>query len=335
MKARLVTLLILFTTLYSCSKEVYSFDHSNHNQLIFNEFWTFVDEHYIFFDSKNIDWESVKEKYEGQISPELSEEELFEICEDALTELKDAHSRLESKFAKSKNYNIREGYEIHFSPYVVRDQYAGGEWTRTGNIFHSILDNDIGYIYIAFMSKYEELINIIKNMEQNKVKGIVIDIRNNPGGDSNPLPDILGHFVKEPTPLGYYVEKSGPRHDDITDPLSVNSKPKRDSYIELPISLLINRSSYSAASYMAAMCKEIKNFTIVGQITGGGAGGNYGYELSNGWILAVSVSDFLDTDFESIELGVEPDLKIENSKEDIENGKDRMLENAIEIIMNN
>ena len=82
---------------------------------------------------------------------------------------------------------------------------------------------------------------------------------------------------------------------------------------------------------MAAMCKDLPNFTVVGQVTGGGGGGNAGYELSNEWIINVSVSDFVDKDNRSIELGVEPNIKIENTKEDLEIGKDVMLEGALSL----
>ena len=79
------------------------------------------------------------------------------------------------------------------------------------------------------------------------------------------------------------------------------------------------------------MAKAIPNFTLVGQVTGGGGGGNAGYELSNGWVVAISVSDFLDVEGNTVELGVVPDIAIENTQEDIQNNRDRMLEKAMEI----
>ena len=79
------------------------------------------------------------------------------------------------------------------------------------------------------------------------------------------------------------------------------------------------------------MAKAVSNVTVVGQITGGGGGGTAGYELSNGWLVSVSVSEFVDTDGKSIESGVEPDVFIENTKEDIEEGRDRMLEAALSL----
>ena len=80
------------------------------------------------------------------------------------------------------------------------------------------------------------------------------------------------------------------------------------------------------------MAKEITAITVVGQVTGGGAGGNMGYQLSNGWVVAISVSDYIDVEGSSIELGVSPDIVIENNGADLKSGVDKMLEKAIETL---
>ena len=85
---------------------------------------------------------------------------------------------------------------------------------------------------------------------------------------------------------------------------------------------------------MAAMVKGIDNVQVFGQVTGGGGGGNYGHQLSNSWLLAVSASDFVDKEGQSIELGVEPDIEIINSEADIEAGKDIILKRAFAIQKN-
>ena len=77
------------------------------------------------------------------------------------------------------------------------------------------------------------------------------------------------------------------------------------------------------------MIKSLPNVTLVGQVTGGGAGGHLGYQLSNGWQIRVSVSDFLDKNGQSTEVGVRPDVSITNTLDDIKNGRDIMLEKAI------
>lgn len=318
----------------SCSDELIFIDNKESSIQVFEEFWTYVDEHYIYFDVKGVDWSEVKKDYIRQIRDGMTEEELYDLCNAALGELKDSHNRLETPDIYKKSYDIREGYDIHFSLDVVKENYLTDTLKREGYVFSTILKDDIGYIYLPAMSRYGALSKTIRQMKADGVRGLIIDVRNNGGGDSNPLPKIFGDFVSEETVLGYYLEKSGPGHGDVTEPLVSKAIPSGDFLFDLPVALITNRGSYSATSYMAGMIKQIPKAIVVGQKTGGGGGGNYGYQLSNGWVVAVSVSDFLSPDMQTIEPGVDPDIKIENTKERLENGVDDMLEVAIETILN-
>jgi C-terminal processing protease CtpA/Prc len=84
-----------------------------------------------------------------------------------------------------------------------------------------------------------------------------------------------------------------------------------------------------------AFMKGLKNVTVVGGKTGGGGGLPTATELSNGWILRVSGSITLDRNGFNIENGVEPDVKIDMSKADIDKGKDSILEGGLRLIRQN
>ena len=184
------------------------------------------------------------------------------------------------------------------------------------------------------MSKMAHVFNLRKiwrDKINENTNCLIIDLRDNSGGDSDPIPTIYGDFVTNETFLGSYIEKSGPAREDETDPIGINATPSTNFHFDGQVIVLINRSGYSATSYMAAMTKALPNATVIGQITGGGGGGNMAFELSNGWIIGVSVSDFLDINGKTIEFGVSPDIEIENTESDIVQGRDIMLEKAIEI----
>ena len=301
---------------------------------IFTEFWSFVDEHYIYFDQKDVDWNEVRDRYSRLIEDTMTEEELYRVCHEALLELRDGHNRIETPNLYVPSYNFQEGYTIEFSAELIEQEYLNSSIQRIGNIHYGIVSDNIGYVYISDMERYGSFSTIVREMKEQGVIGLVIDIRNNGGGDSNPVIDILSDFVSESRTLGYYIEKSGPGHDDITELMEVRAEPSSDFTFDLPVVVLTNRKSYSASSYFASMFGELPSVTLVGQITGGGGGGNYGYQLSNQWIVAVSASDFVNSDLESIEPGVKPDIEIENSKDRLEAGFDDMLEKALNIIQN-
>jgi len=304
------------------------------SQEIFDEFWEYVDERYIFFELKGVDWDEVYGRYNAQIKENMSQQELFTLCQNALLELKDGHNRIESHFANELGFRFTDGFEIHFSLDLVRNQYANGTLYETGNLRHNIIADNIGYIHFTRMNRYGQFSNIVKDMKERGIQGLVIDLRNNGGGDSNSLPDLLSDFVNESTLLGHYIEKTGPGHNDVSEPLSVFAEPSDEYFFGLPIVTIINRRSFSATSYFASMLQQIPKTKILGQITGGGAGGNIGYQLSNGWIIAVSTSDFINVNNQSIEPGVLPDIQVLNSANDIQEGIDRMLQMAINEIEN-
>ncbi len=297
---------------------------------IFEEFWSYVDQHYIYFEIKEVDWTSIKEKYSAQINDDSSDDSLFGVMEAALLELKDGHNRLERSGQLAEKYDYKDGYEIHFDGNVIKDNYMKEAVGVTEYLYWGMVEDNVGYVSLTKFKKYKVFRSVFEEMSVRKVDKLVIDMRSNSGGDETLIPELFNILVKEKTTLGAYIEKSGPEHNDVTDLLPVYSEEDPDFYFDIPIVVLINRGSFSATSYFASMIKGLENVTLMGQITGGGGGGNLGYQLSNGWVLAVSASDFQDKNGLSIEQGVQPDVYIENTKEDIENGVDKMLEMAIE-----
>jgi len=321
----LITLLILSYSFPSFAQST-----TNDPKVLFDEFWTFVDKNYIYFDAKKIDWNAVYRKYRPQINAQTTEDELFAIMDAAVVELQDAHSLLVKPKKVGTQYDFRSGYNIHFDPNLIKSKYVKDSLGQEGNLYWALMAGHVGYIYLPKFNDFLAFEKVLRVMKNLNVKKLIIDVRNNGGGNSNPVPGLLGTFVRQKTLLGSYVEKIGPAHDDIVKPIPMYAHQRADFHYDIPTAVLINRGCYSATTYFAAMIKELPNVTLVGQVTGGGAGGHLGYQLSNGWQIRVSVSDFLGKHGVSVELGVSPDIKIENTKEDIQNGIDRMLEKAMD-----
>lgn len=326
-------IITLLTTILStsCQRSLLS-EGANEHVEVYNEFWNFANQNYIFFDQKEIRWDSVYTKSMSIIQQEPTEEGLYMAIEHSIKALKDRHSRAETTMGNIYGWDYTTGYDIHFDKEVIDESYLNGDVQSIGNVDYGVIQEDILYVRINKFMNYRKFVDVIKaEMSKVNLKSIIIDIRHNLGGDSNDLPRLLGNFTNSKILLGYYVEKTGPGHEDLTDPLPAYTHASID-VINLPIKLLINRKSYSASSYCAAMIKELPNAELIGQITGGGAGGNLSYQLSNGWIVAVSVSDFYDPQYQSIEEGVTPDIHVNNTQEELSKGVDNMLNTAIDRI---
>lgn len=299
---------------------------------IFDEFWNHVDQNYIYFDEKEVDWNEVYSTYAPTLNENSTQEELLVAIENSMFTLKDAHNIIRTPLRNGLHYDYDQGYEIHFSESLIENTYVKNEFQTQDIIKYGLIDDQTLYIYLPEMQYIYTLRNLLRQEIGDQITSVILDVRNNRGGNSNPVPQMLGDFVKEKTYLGAYIEKSGPKREDETLPIPVYAEPSDEFFFDVDVFVLTNRTCFSATSYLAAMCKGLSNFTLVGQVTGGGGGGNAGFELSNGWSIAISVSDFIDKEGRSIELGVEPNEEIENAKEDIENGRDRMLEKVLELI---
>ncbi len=321
----------VFTVVFasSCSQDNYPYNDYGPVEL-YDEFWHHVNDNYIYFPQKNVDWDSVHVVNSSLIDDNSTEEELFSAMEQSLLSLKDGHNFLNAPDRMARSYNFTEGYEVHFDLDLVKNSYLQDYTVERDYFTYGLVDDKTLYVHVSKMQRIRYLRHLLREQAIGKVDNLIIDLRGNTGGDSNDIPDMLGDYVSERINIGAYLEKSGPGHNEVTDPIHIYAEPS-DVHFDGNIMILINRRCYSATSYMASMCKELDNFQLIGQITGGGGGGNAGFQLSNGWVVSVSVSDFIDTSGRSIELGVKPDFIIENTAQDIANGKDRMLEQALEM----
>jgi hypothetical protein len=322
----------IIATLFILSSSLLSFAQSptNEPKVLFDEFWTFVDKNYIYFGPKKVDWNVVYKKYSSQIKEQTTDDELFAIMDAAVVELKDAHSLLVKPKKVGSQYDFKNGYDIHFDPNLIKKRYVKDSLGQSGNLYWAILDGNIGYIFLPKFNDFNAFEQVLRAFKAAKVTKLIIDVRNNGGGNSNPVPGLIGTLVQEKTLLGSYVEKIGPAHNDMVKPIPMYAHPRADFHFDIPVVVLINRGCYSATTYFAAMTKGLPNVTLIGQVTGGGAGGHLGYQLSNGWQIRVSVSDFLDKGGISTEIGVSPDVEIINSIDDIKAGRDIMLEKAMQ-----
>ena len=100
-----------------------------------------------------------------------------------------------------------------------------------------------------------------------------------------------------------------------------------------PVVVLTNRHSYSATNDFVNKMKLLDQVTIMGDRTGGGSGLPFNSELPNGWTVRFSASPMLNADKQHTESGIDPDIKLDMRMEDMEKGKDTIIEEAIRYIV--
>ena len=322
---KVLALAICITSTSSCYREE-TVDNSPMGN--FEALWKILDEGYCYFTYKNIDWDEVYYKYKQQISSNMSSEELFDVLGEMTRELRDGHVNLASSWNLARYWEWYQDYPRNFDE-TIQDNYLGKDYRIAGGIKYKILEDNIGYIYYEnFASPIGDgnINHILKHLEL--CDGIIIDIRNNGGGNITNSSKLASHFIEEELITGYIMHKKGPSHDSFSNPYPIKLSPAKGIRWQEGVALLINRHTYSAANDFTNNMSLLDNVTLIGDRTGGGGGLPFTSELPNGWTLRYSASPHLDANKEHIEFGIDPDIKVDMNNLDKMQGKDTIIETA-------
>ncbi len=167
--------------------------------------------------------------------------------------------------------------------------------------------------------------------------GLIIDIRDNGGGGLDNVETLVMHFLRNRTLAGYLCHKTGPGHDDFSDPFAYYYDPVSEPHITWmkPVVVLTNRSTFSAANNFVSIMKMLPGIYIVGDRTGGGSGMPYSSEIPCGWGVRFSACSILDSEGRTTEFGIDP---TEGCHVDLDpqlalQGRDTMLDFAVALLM--
>jgi C-terminal processing protease CtpA/Prc len=230
-KSLLFRLFVLCLPLTGCEKAA---DYTMDPQTNFEALWKIMDEHYCFFEYKEVDWNEVHRKYSALVSDTMNRYELFDMLGDMLAELKDGHTNLVSSFNMARYWAWYEDYPPNFNTDIQKN-YLGRKYPIAGGLKYIQLSNtEIGYVYYGSFSSHvseshlDEVFNQFKNC-----RGLIIDVRDNGGGSLTYSDRIASRFLEEKITAGYILHKTGPGHDDFSGLYPIELKPsdRRGGYV--------------------------------------------------------------------------------------------------------
>lgn len=206
---------------------------------------------------------------------------------------------------------------------------AKREVVEIPSVSSDILEESIGYIVIDSFSATtsEQFSKKLKGLEDEEIKSLIIDVRDNPGGKLGQVNKILSKFFDKKTVLYQIVTK------DKTTKVTDDSSENRD----YPIVILVNHGSASAAEILAASFQDnYKNVNIVGTVTYGKGTIQKAVELSSGSSIKYTTQKWLTPKGKWInEKGVIPDEVIEQGEKYGANpsyANDVQLQKAVELL---
>lgn len=303
----------------------------------FDALWTELDQHYCFFEAKGIDWEDVGARHRARLKPDMEATEFFGVCADMLNELEDGHTNLSSWFDVSYYRRWWSDYPQNFNLRLIQENYLHFDYSSGGPIIYKVLeDENVGYMrYSTFAADYG--MSFVDNMmlTMRECDGLVIDVRDNGGGNLTTVEKLVSQFIIDPIPAGYIQHKTGPGHNDFSEPFPYSIEPASEHVRWLkPVVVLTNRSTFSAANNFVSIMKSLPHVAIVGDVTGGGSGMPYSSEIPCGWSVRFSACPIYDADMNLTEWGVQPSpgCKIDMDRQAEYNGRDTILDFAIALI---
>ena len=299
----------------------------------FDALWTVLDEHYCFFEEKGVDWNEVGQRYRAKLKDDMTEKELFAVCADMLDELRDGHTNLIAWFDVSYYRKWWSDYPQNFDWRLIQQYYLDFDYSTSGGLDYKLLEDcNVGYIrYESFAYGFTESFSSDMLYTLKDCDGVVIDIRDNGGGDLTNAEKLASHFVAEKTLGGYICHKTGPGHNDFSKPYSYYIEPSIGVRWLKPVVILTNRGTFSAANNFVAMTRGLSHVAVMGNTTGGGSGAPFSSEIPCGWAVRFSASPIYDADMKLTEYGIPPtegyDLNMD--AEAAANGHDTILDTAI------
>lgn len=200
------------------------------------------------------------------------------------------------------------------------------------NLRYSFVENnDIGYIKINLFSTNinKQLANAL--FQLNKYSGLIIDLRNNSGGYLEEAYQTAEIFLPKGSVIYSLLQKDNRKQE---------FKDKTNDKQNVPIVVLVNGNTASAAEILAAALKDSYGAVLVGSQTYGKGKVQHTYSLSSGEMVKYTASLWYRPNGTNIDgTGIIPDYQVENDFETNESNETIIIDNqykkAIDIIINN
>lgn len=229
---------------------------------------------------------------------------------------------------------IRGPRNTQVTLYVTRDGFESAKEIKITRSVIKIptikfeMKNDrIAYIalYHFYGNSSLELKNALREAMISGAQGLVLDLRNNPGGLLDMSIDIASIFVPEGKVI--VIENYG-------DSTKYEHKSYGPAMLkDFPMVVLVNEGSASASEILAGALRDLRGIKLIGQKTFGKGSVQRLEDLEEGSSLKITIAKWFTPNGYSIsDGGLKPDIEIEMTEEDIDKDRDPQLEKALEAI---
>lgn len=190
-------------------------------------------------------------------------------------------------------------------------------------VSHEMLEDSIGYIAVSGFEKvtYHQFEEAIVDLTTQGMKGLIVDLRNNPGGNLSTVCEMTDLLLPEGI-IVYTEDRNGNKQTEMSD---------EEHQLNVPLAVLVNGNSASASEIFAGAIQDYGVGKIVGTTTYGKGIVQQIYSLSDGTALKITTSEYFTPNGRNIHgKGIVPDIVIEYEYDEMNPESDNQLQAAIE-----
>lgn len=320
--------LLLLPLLNACEKQMLGPDPETDPFAVHDHLWEDVRDRYSFLAEKNINWDSLGAESRSQLSPDMSEQELFRVLDELLDHLEDGHVNLLAPFDVARNWNWFEDFPANYNAELIETEYLGSDARLMGALTLQHGDS-ILYVRVADFSGWSDAQLGALVAEANAQRGLVLDLRNNGGGSLQAAFRLGACFIDAPLRYARRRTKIGPGPDAFSAWEDLEISAREGARYIGKVAVLTNRRSYSTSSHFAELALQAPNMRSFGDFTGGGGGTPVYGELPNGWTYRFSGTQSVALDGRQLEAGIAPDTLVALDAALVAAGEDNIIEAAV------
>ena len=212
---------------------------------------------------------------------------------------------------------LRDGEELELT--ATRDTI------EVKTVSYEMKENQIGYIRVSEFDTvtYDQFKEALDDLEKQGMQGLIVDLRNNPGGSLDTVTNMLRLLLPEGTIVST-KDKNG-KKDEITCDGTHEFKK--------PMAVLVNQYSASASEIFSGAVQDYGTAKIVGVTTYGKGVVQQLMDLGDGTCLKVTIAEYYTPNGRSINgKGVEPDVEVEYQYDEENPKADNQLDQALSTV---
>ncbi len=295
---------------------------------LFHAIWSDFDARYVFFELGGIDWAALGQAYGDSVNAASSDREVARLIGGMVARLGDYHADVTTPFGTFGPPPIP--YAHHFSP-VLQTGYTGALHNTPSQRIRYGSIGDVGYVFVPSFAGQGwggEIEQALAAM--GTIAGLIIDIRDNSGGNEGNGRDIAARLYDVTRPYRISRFRDGPGHGDFGAPVTASLAPAGNRRFAGPVVLITNRFNGSSAEDFTLMLRVLPQVTVVGDTTLGVGSNPLVRTLGSGWSYRVPQSMQSTPDgFVYQWQGLPPDVPVEWSETDVGAGRDPYIEAAL------